>query len=79
MSRFMYVETDFLSACYECRLSSPLKFLSFALLKHNPEIHFDEFQAWLPDREIICKANRQQNHTAIGVVSSKKVMKAARD
>ena len=36
-----------LSACYGCRLFSPPKFLSFALLKHNPEIYLDEFQAWL--------------------------------
>ena len=72
----LYVEMDFLSACYECRLSSPQKFLSFALLKHNPGIYLVEFQAWLPDRQIICKANRQQNHTARGIVSNKKVMKA---
>ena len=41
------MEIDFLSACYGCRLFSPQKFLSFALLKHNAEIYRDEFQAWL--------------------------------
>ena len=40
------MEIDFLSACYECRLSSPQKFLSFALLKHNPEIYLDEFRGF---------------------------------
>ena len=39
------MEIDFLSACYGCRLFSPQKFLSFALLKHNPEIYLDRFQA----------------------------------
>ena len=72
------MELDFLSACYECRLFSPQKFFSFALLKHNPEIYLDEFQAWLPDRQIICKANRQQNHTVSEIVSNKKVMKVVR-
>ena len=37
------MDIDFLSACYEYRLSSPQKFLSFALPKHNPEIYLDEF------------------------------------
>ena len=37
------------------------------------------FKRWLPDKQIICKASRQQNHTASGIVSNKKVMKAARD
>ena len=32
-----------------------------------------------PGRQIECKANRQQNHAASGIVSNKKVMKAARD
>ena len=40
------MEIDFLSACYECRLSSPQKSLSFALLKHNPEIYLDEFRGF---------------------------------
>ena len=31
------------------------------------------------DRQIVCKANRQQNHVASGIVSNKKVMKASRD
>ena len=52
--------------------------------KYNPasEIYLDEFQAWIdgiPDRQTIYKANRQQNHTASGIVSNKKVMKVARD
>ena len=33
----------------------------------------------IPDRHIVCKANRQQNHSGSGIVSNKKVMKAARD
>ena len=53
------MEIDFLSAGYECRLFSLQKFLSFALPKHNPEIYLDEFQVWLPDRQIICHANQQ--------------------
>ena len=78
------MEIDFSSACYGCRLFSPQKFLSFALLKYNlaSEIYLDEFQAWIdgiPDRQTIYKANRQQNHTASGIVSNKKVMKVARD
>ena len=74
------MEIDFLSACYGCRLFSPQKFLSFALLKHNPEIYLDEFQAWLEYQtagKLYAKQNRQQNHTASGIVS--KVIKAARD
>ena len=58
------------------------KFSSFALLKYNPEIYPDEFESsvvGIPDRQIICKANRQHNHTASGIVSNEKVMKAARD
>ena len=35
--------------------------------------------AGIPDRQIVCKANRQQNHAASGIVSNKKVMKAARN
>ena len=41
------MKIDFLSACYGCRLFSPQKFLSFALLEHNPEIYLDEIQVWL--------------------------------
>ena len=70
------MKIDFLSACYGCRLFSSQKFLSIALLEHNPEIYLDEFQAW---RQIECKANCQQNHAASAIVSNKKVMKAARD
>ena len=33
----------------------------------------------IPDRQIVYKANRQQNHSGSGIVSNKKVMKAARD
>ena len=33
----------------------------------------------IPDRQIVCKANRHQNHAASGIVSNKKAMKAARD
>ena len=32
-----------------------------------------------PDKQIVCKANRQQNYTASGIVGYKKIMKAARD
>ena len=46
-NELLYLEIDFLSACYGCRLFSPQKFLSFALLKHNPDIYLDEFKAWL--------------------------------
>ena len=53
--------------------------LAFALLKHNPEIYLDEFQAWLEYQTGQLYANCKQNHTASGIVSSKKVMKAARD
>ena len=76
------MEIDFLSACYGCRLSSPQKFLSFALLKHiktQRSILTGFTEEWLPDKQIICKANRQQNHTESGIVSNKKVMKASRD
>ena len=39
------MEIEFLSASNG--RFSPQKFLSFALLKHNPEIYLDEFQASL--------------------------------
>ena len=54
------------------------KFLSFALLKHigNPQV---SSVVGIPDWQIVCKANRQQNHTASGIVSYKKVKKARRD
>ena len=70
------MEIDFLSACYGCTLFLPQKFLSFALLKHNSEV---SSAVGVPDRPIVCKANHQLNHTASGIVSNKKVMKAARD
>ena len=35
--------------------------------------------AGVPDRQIVCEANRKQNHTASRIVSNKKAMKAARD
>ena len=57
-------QIDFLSACYECRLSSPQKFLSFTLLKHNPEIYLEEFRGFkrgYQTGKFMCKANRQQN------------------
>ena len=71
------MKIDFLSACYGCRLFMQQKFSSFAMLEHNPEIYLDEFQAWLgiPDRQIICKANRQQNHVASGSISNEKVIR----
>ena len=37
----------FFIACYGCRLFLSQKFLSFALLKRNPETYLNEFQAWL--------------------------------
>ena len=64
---------DFLSACYGCRLFSPQKFLSFALLKRNLEIHLDEFQAWLEYQTGKLYAKQTGSSTA------SVIMKAARD
>ena len=74
------MEIDLLSACYGCRLSLPQKFLSFALLKHNPEIYLDEFQAWLEYQtgKLYAKQTGCRTIRQVGSVVSK-VLKAARD
>ena len=76
------MKIDFLSACYACRLFSPQKFLSFALLEHNPEISYlDEFQAWLEYQtgELYVKQTISRTMRQVGLSVIKKVMKAARD
>ena len=79
------MEIDFLSACYGCRLFSPQKFLSFALLKHNPEIYLDEFQAWLEYQtgKLYAKqtGSRTIRQVGLSVIKrpGKKVMEAAGD
>jgi len=57
------------------------KFFSFALLEHSPEIYLDEFQAWLEYQtgKLYALKHTVSNHTASGIASNKKVMKAARD
>ena len=67
------MKIDFLSAYYGCRLFSPQKFLSFAFLKHNPEIHLDKFQAWLEYQTGKLYAKQTGSSTA------SVIMKTARD
>ena len=50
----------FLSACYGYRLLSPQKFLSFALLEHDPEV---SSVLGIPDKQFVCYAKQTVSST----------------
>ena len=79
MSRFMWRLT-FISLLW-MQITFAAEILAFALLKHNPEIYLDEFQARLEYKtgKLYSKQTVSRTMRQVRIVSNKKVMKAARD
>ena len=77
-NKSLYLEIDFLSACYGCRLFSPQKFLSFALLKQSRDLSW-RVSAWLEYQTCKLYAKQTIGRTIRQARFNKKVMKAARD